>query len=195
MIRTPGGGGPHPLRIIQGLPVMETPCIHARVAPHALFFGANGSSRYIVCHLCREGAGAHLVVAKKGTEGRWRYLAFRLVFTLEGRCLRARVANDDAPLAPPADSREVRLVVGEDGDPALLTDPKDDRRAIHTRERIGGAMAKRASAFLSGLLRAGPPRNFPHGDTKPTRTRPSDWSPRWPSSRCMGSRGLMRGTG
>ena len=79
-----------------------------------------------------------MVVAKKGAEGRWRYLAFRLVFTLERRCLRARVANDDAPLAPPADSREVRLVVGEDGDPALLTDPNDDRRAIHTRERTGG---------------------------------------------------------
>ena len=174
MIRTPGGGGPHPPLIIQGLPVMETPCIHARVAPHALFFGANGSSRYIVCHLCREGAGAHLVVAK-GTEGRWRYLAFRLVFTLEGGCLRARVANDDAPLAPPADSREVRLVVGEDGDPALLTVPKDDRRAIHTPGKgRGGRWPRGPRPSSAGSCGQAPPRIFPRGDAEPTGTRPSD---------------------
>ena len=69
--------------------MMEVACIHARVAPHMLFLGANGTIRYITCHLCRDGAGAHLVITKKGpgsVEGRWRYLALRLIFTLGGAC-------------------------------------------------------------------------------------------------------------
>ena len=58
--------------------MMEVACIHARVAPHMLFVGANATTRYIVCHLCRDGVGAHLVITKKGQgaqEGKWRYLA------------------------------------------------------------------------------------------------------------------------
>ena len=101
--------------------MMEVVCIHARVAPHMLFVGANATTRYIVCHLCRDGAGAHLVITKKGpgsVEGRWRYFALRLIFTLEGRHLRAKLTGSDAPLPPPKDSREVRHMIGAHGDPA-----------------------------------------------------------------------------
>ena len=94
MIRTLGGGEPGSARIIESLPVLETPCVHARVAPQALLFGSNGSSRYVVCHLCRGGAGAHLMVAKNG-KGKWRYLMFQLMFSLEGRAMCAWVARDD----------------------------------------------------------------------------------------------------
>jgi len=100
------------------------------------------------------------MVAKKD-EGRWRYLVFRLIFSLEGRALRALEAHDDAPLAPPANGREARLVIGDGGNPALLVDPADDRRGIHTRERAGGTLAKRTSILLSETQRAGPPEGYP----------------------------------
>ncbi|CAK0827959.1 unnamed protein product, partial [Prorocentrum cordatum] len=157
-----GGTAPKP-RVRRGMGVMEVPCVHARVAPHTLFVGANGASRYICCHLCRMRAGAHLVVAKKQTEEIWRFLVTRLIFTTEGRRARAKFPDPwktgltEAPLPPPPDSRLVRLVIGGDRDPALVADPRDPRRPVQTRERAGaGALTQRVSAFLGGLWPAGP---------------------------------------
>ena len=49
------------------------------------------------------------MVAKNG-KGKWRYLMFQLMFSLEGRAMRAWDARDDAPLALPANDREALLV-------------------------------------------------------------------------------------
>ena len=100
MIRSPRSGERGSTMIIESLPVLGAPCIHAMVKPQVLVFGSNSSTRYVLCPLCRGGAGAHLMVAKNG-KGKWRYLMFQLMFSLEGRAMRAWDAHDDAPLAPP----------------------------------------------------------------------------------------------
>ena len=66
MIRASGGGEPGATLLIKSLPVLGAPCIHAMVNPQVLVFGSNISTRYVLCPLCRGGAGAHLMVARNG---------------------------------------------------------------------------------------------------------------------------------
>ena len=65
MIRASGGGEPHSTPTNRRAPATATHGTGAGEDWHALFFGANGPDRYVVCHLHGRGAEARMVVARR----------------------------------------------------------------------------------------------------------------------------------